>query len=100
MLFLVCALILSASLAVYFSTTGAGEGSRAAALERQRGTSAHARVLTPVGDGSVDTSRHEDGGSRATGASSIHISVKTTAKYHDKRLVVMMLTWMRTVPVS
>ena len=35
----------------------------------------------------------EDGG-----ASSIHISVKTTAKYHDDRLVVMMLTWMRTVP--
>ena len=64
----------------------------ATALEWLRNSaSAHAQGPAQFGDNSVDA--HEDGG-----ASSIHISVKTTAKYHNNRLVVMMLTWMRTVP--
>ena len=60
------------------------------ALERLRNSaSAHAQGPAQVGDNFVDA--HEDGGA------SIHISVKTTAKYHNNRLVVIMLTWMRTV---
>ena len=91
--FLVCAVLLAASLAVYYYTAVAGKGSMVTTLERLRNAaSSHARGSTRAGDKSVDA-HVEDGG-----ASSIHISVKTTAKYHDDRLVVMMLTWMRTVP--
>ena len=90
--FIACALFLASSLAIYYYIAGAEEWRITAALEwLQNSVCAHAQGPAQVGNNSVDA--HEDGG-----ASSIHISVKTTAKYHDDRLVVMMLTWMRTVP--
>lgn len=48
--------------------------------------------------------RDNDGGQVPPGtaddasATDIHFSVKTTAKYHASRLLVLMLTWMQTVP--
>ena len=95
-LLVACAVVLSASLAVYHSTAGGGEGSRTGALERLRGASAHAQGTSQR----VGHSSEDDGGGalRAAVASGIHISVKTISEYHDTRLAVIMLTWMRSVP--
>ena len=58
-------------------------------------------TLTALGDsGSRMHSPLSERGqfSGVTGAAAIHLSVKTTPRYYDTRLIVLMITWMQTVP--
>ena len=96
-LLLVCVLIYTVLLVVFYSTADVGEG-RAAVLVQLRDANAHVQEPTQVRGKSVVAREAGGGALRAEAASSIHVSVKTTAKLHKTRLVVIMLTWMRTVP--
>ena len=87
------ALVLAASLAIYYYTAGARE-----LLLLLRDASVHAQEHAQVRHGALDAREDGGGALRAAGAPSIHLSVKTTAGNHDTRLAVMMLTWMRSVP--